>query len=76
MLNGKSIGYSSETVFLVQIGKGAKGSYTTKASFKGNLSSAVAYYNGINLANGYKKRLYMPSANKPILDKQFWSSIH
>jgi hypothetical protein len=68
-LDGKLIGYSEETEFLVQLGKG-KGSYKTKWSFKGKLSQAVSYYNGINVGLGYKKRLLMPSSPKPVLAVQ------
>lgn len=70
-LNGKKIAYSSETQFIVQVGKGPKGSYKTRYTFKGNLAQAVFYYNCINIGNGYKKRLLMPaSAHNPVLDKQ------
>jgi len=65
-LDGKLIGYSEETEFLVQLGKG-KGSYKTKWSFKGRLSQAVLHYNGLNIGNGYKKRLLMPSSKNPVL---------
>ena len=65
-LDGKKIAYSEETMFLVQLGKG-KGSYQTKWHFKGSLSQAVSYYNGLNIGNGYKKRLLMPSSPKPVL---------
>jgi hypothetical protein len=68
-LDGKNIAYSEETMFLVQLGKG-KGAYQTKWHFKGSLSQAVSYYNGICIGNGYKKRLLMPSSKKPILAVQ------
>ena len=71
-LNGKRIGYSSETVFLIQVGKGSKGSYKTKYSVKGNLGQAVLFYNGVNIGNGYKKRLLSPAMNKPVLARA-WS---
>ena len=61
-LDEMRIAYSSETEFLVQIGKGSKGAYRTRYSFKGNLGQAVSYYKGINIGNGYKKRLLMPSS--------------
>lgn len=61
-LNGKRIAYCSETVFLVQVGKGYKGAYKNKYTVKGSLPQAVMLYNGINLGNGYKKRLVMPSS--------------
>lgn len=56
--------------YLVQVGKGLKGSYKTQYSFKdteqdtfiagGNRNSrykASFYYAGINIGNNYKKRL-------------------
>jgi hypothetical protein len=58
-LDGKKIAYSTETCFYVQVGKGAKGAYRTQYSFKGKLTQAVLYFNGINIGNGYKKRLRM-----------------
>jgi len=70
-LNGKKIAYTNQTEFLVQIGKD-KGSYRTKYRFVGNLHQAVMYYSAINIGNGYKKRLLMPSCSKkPVLAKQF-----
>jgi len=67
-LNGKKIAYSSETDFLVQVGKG-KGSYKTRYSFKGKFAQAFFYYCGINVGYGYKKRLFVPSFNKKTLAK-------
>jgi hypothetical protein len=69
-LDGKSVGYSDETEFLVQIGKDS-GSYKTRNRIVGNLAQAVMIYNGINIGNGYKKRLLAPSFNKPLLARQF-----
>lgn len=66
-LDGKSIAYTDETLFLVEIGRYSKGAYRPPYSITGNLSQAVAYFNGINIGNGYKKRLRAPSFNKPIL---------
>ena len=68
-LDGKKIAYSSETEFLVQVGKN-RGAYRTRYSFTGNIHQAVAYYRGLNVGRGYKKRLYVPSFNKPTLAKQ------
>jgi hypothetical protein len=67
-LDGKQIGYSSLTEFLVQVGKG-KGSYKTRYKFTGNLAQAVFYYRSLNIGNGYKKRLFVPAFNKPVLAK-------
>lgn len=58
-LDGKKIGYSSETMFYVEVGKGAKGSYKPRYSFKGQLGRAVSHFNAINIGRGYKKRLRM-----------------
>ena len=66
-LDGKRIAYGDCTVFLVQVGRGDKGRYTTRYSVTGDLSQAVLYYNGLNIGNGYKKRLIAPSFNKPLL---------
>lgn len=69
-LNGKQIAWSSETNFLVQVGRGAKGGYATRYSFKGDLGKAIFYYESINIGNGYKKRLLMPSSPRPVLAKE------
>jgi len=66
-LDGKKIAYHEHTEFLVQIGRGQKGGYVTRYKITGNLLQAVLYYRAINIGNGYKKRLLMPSANKPLL---------
>lgn len=65
-LNGKKIAFGEETEFLVQVSR-YKGAYKTRYSFKGNLVQAVRHYEGINIGNGYNKRLYSPSMNKPVL---------
>jgi hypothetical protein len=67
-LNGEKIAYCSVTQFKVQVGYGDKGSYSTRYSFVGNLPRAVAYYNAINIGNGYKKRLLM---NDRVLVRSF-----
>ena len=68
-LDGKRIAYAETTEFLVQIGRG-KGAYTTRYAFQGNLHQAVFYYNGINIGRGYKKRLIMPAAIRPVLARE------
>lgn len=70
-LDGKHIAYSDRTVFLVEVGRGAKGAYATRYSITGNLHQAVQLYRCINIGNGYKKRLRAPSFNKPILARAF-----
>lgn len=66
-LDGKPIAYSSETTFLVQVGRYTKGKYTTRYIFKGELEQAVFHYRCVNIGRGYKKRLVMVGANKPVL---------
>ena len=68
-LDGKRIAYTDTTEFLVQIGRG-KSKYTTRYSFKGELGRAVMYYNAINIGRGYKKRLIMPAAIRPVLARE------
>lgn len=68
-IDGKHIGYSSATEFLVQVGKG-KSAYKTRYRFVGNIGQAIMYYKGVNVGNGYKKRLIVPSFNKPVLARQ------
>lgn len=71
-LDGKSVAYTDQTVFQVQVGKD-KGSYAPRYSFVGlnSLHQAVFYYRGINIGRGYKKRLVMVGANKPVLARAF-----
>ena len=71
-LDGKRIAYGSGTEFLVQVGKGEKGAYKTRYAITGSLAQAVLYFNGINIGNGFKKRLLMPSCSaKPVLARAF-----
>lgn len=70
-LDGKTIAYTDRTVFAVQVGRYAKGAYFNRYSIQGDLARAVSYYNAINIGNGYKKRLLMVGANKPVLARQF-----
>lgn len=70
VLDGKRIAYTDHTVFRVQVGKGSKGSYKDKYTFIGNLGLALNYYKCINIGHGYKKRLYVPSFNKPVLARE------
>lgn len=69
-LNGIKIVYHEDTEFLVQVGRNS-GAYKTRYRLVGNLVSAVMYYNGINIGSGYKKRILMPSAKKPVLARSF-----
>ena len=69
-LDGKRIAFTDQTEFQVQVGR-YSGSYKPRYSFTGNLAQAVFYYNAINIGNGYKKRLLMVGATKPVLARQF-----
>lgn len=69
-LDGKRIAYTDNTIFEVQVGKGNR-AYATRYSFKGNLAQAVMHYRAINIGNGYKKRLVMPDAMRPVLARAF-----
>lgn len=69
-LDGKRIAYTEDTEFLVQVGRG-KSAYVTRYAFKGHLHAAVLHYRGINIGRGYKKRLVMPAANRPVLARAF-----
>lgn len=69
-LDGKRIIYSDDTTFEVQVGHKNR-AYATRYTFKGNLAQAVMHYRCINIGNGYKKRLLMPGARKPVLARAF-----
>lgn len=69
-LDGNRVIYSDTTVFEVQVGyKNRK--YDTRYTFTGNLHQAVMHYRAINIGRGYKKRLLMPGARKPVLARAF-----
>jgi hypothetical protein len=70
-LNGKRIAYTNQTRFVVQVGRNRKAGYQTRYVVTGNLAQAVGWYNGINIGNGYKKRLICHELNKPVLARQF-----
>ena len=69
-LDGNKVIYTDDTEFLVQTGhKSSK--YQTRYVFRGNLHQACLYYRGINIGHGYKKRLIMPGAIRPVLARAF-----
>jgi hypothetical protein len=80
-LDGKRITLMGHEKFLVQVGKGDKGSYKTRYRFDtggGNaegafkcLKEALFYYRCINVGNGYKKRLVCYEFSKPVLARMF-----
>jgi hypothetical protein len=69
-LDGKPIAYTNHTVFEVQSGRG-KSAYRNRFAVEGDLRIAVIMYSSINIGRGYKKRLVMVGANKPVLARQF-----
>lgn len=62
-INGKTFEfeYNAYTKFKIQVGKG-KSSYDNRF-VTGNLNQALLLYNGINIGNGYKKRLLLDNPN-------------
>lgn len=70
VLDNKTITYTDGTVFTVQVGR-YRGAYSVRYRIVGNLTQAVMYYKGINIGNGYKKRLVMDGANRPVLARAF-----
>ena len=68
-VDGKQIAFHDETEFFVEVGKGS-GSYKIRryryVGFDG-LKQACATYRAINIGNGYKKRLVMPSSKNPVI---------
>ena len=70
-IDGNKVAYTNQTEFLIQVGKGKKASYKTTMRFVGKLISAFHFYNSINVEDGQKKRLLMPSCSKnPVLVRQ------
>ncbi len=69
-IGDKRVAFTNESVFLVQVGRYAKGTYKTKHHIVGNIHLAYMYYNMINISLGYKKRLYCGSFNNPVIVKQ------
>ena len=68
-IDGKQIAYCSETVFLLQTGKG-KDSYRTISTIKGDFNAALRAYNEYPVSGGLKKRLISPSTNIRVLARQ------
>lgn len=58
--NSQPLAYTNKTMFLVQVAHDG-GAYKTRYSFEGDIHQALFYFKGINVGNGYKKRLYAPS---------------
>jgi hypothetical protein len=70
-LNGETFHFDENTVFLIEVGKGDKGAYRPLYTIIGNIAQAHIHYRGINVGNGYKKRLRAPSIRKAPLLRQF-----
>lgn len=61
-VNGKKIGFSSETEFVIQVSKSrsSKSAYETCGVFKGSEFGRMAIqFQGINIGNGFRKRILM-----------------
>ena len=68
IIDGRSISYTDQTEFLIQTRKkNSHKGYVTKYNIKGSHLNACFYYMGINVSHEYRKRIYVPSFNKPIL---------
>jgi hypothetical protein len=66
-LDGKRICFHKSSRIEIQVGK-SKSSYKTRHSFlASSFPQAVLIYNGINIGNGFKKRLICKTLNKPVL---------
>ena len=69
--NNDHVIFFHNAIIEVQIGKG-KSIYKTKYQFNASeFGRAVFMYNGINIGNGYKKRLLCKTLIKPILVRTF-----
>jgi len=66
---GRKIAYDAQTEFYVQVGKN-KSKYLTKYKSIGAIDWALIYYNKLEVSDGFKKRLYVPSFNKPVVLRQ------
>ena len=66
-LNGKQIAFHKTSIIKIQIGWGRQGYKTKNAFGPSEFARAVITYNGINIGNGYKKRLYCETLNEPVL---------
>lgn len=68
-LHGKRIAYGSNTEFVIQLTKSRnrKSGFVTWRIIKGDLAQAMMYYQSLELHNGKRKRLLMPSAKQPVL---------
>ena len=64
IIDNRRIAFTASTEFLVQVGKGEKGAYSTRYCVKGDPARAVLLFDAINIGRGYKKRLLMPSCSK------------
>ena len=71
IINGKRFAFTEDTSFKVQLGRGAKGAYKTYYTFKGPaLSTAIRYYQCMNIGNGYKKRLIIDGDRHTLLARE------
>lgn len=65
--NGEKVAFHKDSKIFVQIAKG-KNAYKNRYGFLAcEFGMAVFHYNAINIGNGYRKRLYCETLNKPVL---------
>ena len=69
IFRGKKIAYDDKTEFYVQVGKN-KSKYLTKYKSIGAIDGAVIFYSKLEVSDGFKKRLYVPSLDKPTLARE------
>ena len=67
-IDGKRIAYGESTVFLVEVSRrpDRKSGYAVRNRVTGNPAQACVLYSGINLGNGYRKRLRLEWSKRPI----------
>ena len=64
-IDGKDWSYSAEDFWIVEVGKGPKGGYQSR--YRADTPHrGMWYYSGINIGNGYKKRLSLITGGKKV----------
>lgn len=65
MIDDKVVEYTEQARWQVQVAKGPKGAYGTRWEFNASAGGqACMYYRGLNIGNGYKKRLLILDGGK------------
>ena len=66
-IDGKVYTYDDDTIFVVDVGYGEKGGYVDRRYHGPYATDAVFAYRGINIGNGYKKRLRIMYASGTVI---------